>query len=535
MVCVIVITLAAGILGVLTSSIAATTVAGDRTKAEQCAADQVEQIRRLDYDAVGVVGGNPPGAVPATAACGNGFLATANVAISYKNDPTPTSYATAANYKKVTVTITRNRDGQALTSVVTFVAPSSRAPYGGINNAIINATVVDLGTNLAYQGATVYLANGPSANRNDTTDVAGAVSFAALTPNPTSGAQAYYDLTVTAAAGYQTLAADVPPGTATPPASASHIQLAPSQTSATSIRIFKPATIALVLLDAGGAPYTGGATIRVTSSFTGSTTTANVASGSSTGSITSLGGQPVIPGATYTVKGFTTSGLCATPSPSPVPSSGYPDNLTETFTLTFTPCPTGALAVNVKQLGVNANDADVTVSGGPNGISASGTTDANGNASFTVPEGSGYTVTATRVGLGNDTSATVTAGSTTNVAIVLPSPPLKTITITVRDRFLAAYKNKPVMVSVTGGPFGMPGAAPAYTTSPSPATTTNTSPATVTVSVPQVAGYTYTVKVSVSPCATGTFRTGTGTVSSAAGAVAVTVDLTGALACPYTP
>jgi len=91
------------------------------------------------------------------------------------------------------------------------------------------------------------------------------------------------------------------------------------------------------------------------------------------------------------------------------------------------------------------------------------------------------------------------------------------------------------MVSVTGGPFGTAGAAPAYTTSPSPANTTNTTPATVTVSVPQVTGYTYTVKVSVSPCVVGTFRTGTNTVSSAAGAVSVTVDLTGTLSCPYTP
>ena len=214
--CAILIVIAIGLVGVLTSSIAATTVATDRTKAEQCAGDQVEQIRRKEYDLVGIVGGNPPGTVAPTAPCGNGFLATATVAITYKNDPTPTSYATGANYKKVTVVVTRDRDGKVLASVVTYVSPESRAPYGGINNAIINATVIDLGTNLAYPGATVTVANGPSANRSDTTDVAGGVSFAALTPNPTSGAQAFYDLTVSGVPGYQTLAADVPPGTATP-------------------------------------------------------------------------------------------------------------------------------------------------------------------------------------------------------------------------------------------------------------------------------------------------------------------------------
>jgi type II secretory pathway pseudopilin PulG len=533
--CAIIVILSSAVAGVLTSSIAATAIASDRTKAEECASDQVEQIRRRPYDSVGTVGGNPSGTVPPTAACGSGFHATATVSISYKNDPTPTSYATGANYKKVTVTVQRDRDGKVLTTVVTFVAPSSRAPYGGINNAIINATVVDLGTNLAYEGAIVHLSNGPSTNRTDTTDVTGAVSFAALTPNPTSGPQSYYDLTVDGGSGYQTLAADLPPGSATPPSTASHIQLSPSQTSTTSIRIFKPATIVVQLRDAGGAPYTGGATMEIDSSFTGSTSTDAVAAGTSSRSITSLAGQPVIPGATYTIRGYTTDGLCATPSPSPVPSSGYPAILSQTFTLTFTPCPTGTLVVNVKQFGLNAAGAAVSVTGGPNGISTSGTADANGNVSFTLPEGAGYTVTATKIGQSASVSPAVTAGSTASASMTLPNGPMKTVTITVRDGTLAAYKNKPVMVSVTGGPLGSAGSAPALTTSPSPVTTTNVNPATVSVSVPQVAGYTYTVKVSVSPCITGTNRQGVSSLSSAAGATAVTVNLTGSLTCPYTP
>ncbi len=107
----------------------------------------------------------------------------------------------------MTVTVTRDRDDKQLALVVTYVAPSARAPYGGINNAIINATVFDLGTNLAYTGgATVGLSNGPSPDRSDTTDISGSVSFAALTPNPTSGPTSYYDLTVAAASGYKTLA-----------------------------------------------------------------------------------------------------------------------------------------------------------------------------------------------------------------------------------------------------------------------------------------------------------------------------------------
>ena len=140
----------------------------------------------------------------------------------------------------MTIRVLRDRDSHLILRSVTYVAPPSRAPYGGINNAIINVQVVDLGNSQPYVGATVNLANGPSSNRSDMTDSTGAVSFAALTPNPTSGSQSYYDLTVTAGAGYQTLAADVPSGSATPPATASHIQLNPSQTSSTSIRVFKP-------------------------------------------------------------------------------------------------------------------------------------------------------------------------------------------------------------------------------------------------------------------------------------------------------
>ena len=74
-VCVILIVVAVGLVGVLTSSIAATAVAAERTKAEQCAGDQVEQIRRKAYDSVGLVAGNPPGTVPPTAPCGNSSLA----------------------------------------------------------------------------------------------------------------------------------------------------------------------------------------------------------------------------------------------------------------------------------------------------------------------------------------------------------------------------------------------------------------------------------------------------------------------------
>ena len=450
---VILVTVATGIAGVLTSSISANTVSRERTNAEQCANDVVEQIRRKPYDQVGIILGNPPGTVPASSSCGTGLPATATVEIDAVPDPTPTSYEVNVNYKKVTVVVTRDRDGKELARVVTFVAPSSKAAYGGINNAIINATVVDLGTGLAYQGATVLVSNGPSANRSDTTDVAGAVSFAGLTPNPTSGAQSYYDLTVTAGVGYETLASDLPPGTATPPANAAHIQLAPSQTSTTTIQIFKPASINLTLVDASNNPYTGGAALSISSSFTGATTTDTVAAGASGKTITMLGGNKVIPGATYTIVGRTTTGLCATPAASPVPASGYPGNTTGSFTLQFTPCPAGDIAVNVKQLGVNTAGAAITVTGGPNNMTVSGgPTDASGNATVSVPAGSGYTVTATKAGQSANTTAAVAVGSTTNVALSLPNPPTGALDVNVTQLALAASG---ATVTVTGGPWSI--------------------------------------------------------------------------------
>ena len=407
----------------------------------------------MPYADVGLISGNPPGLVSSTDTCGSPASATVTVAISYVNDPTPTSYATAANYKKVVVTVTRDRDNREMSRVVTFVAPPSRAPYGGINNAIINAHIVDLGLSQPYVGASVTLSNGPSPSSTDITDSTGTVSFAALTPNPTSGAQSYYDLTV-AVPGYDTLPTDIPPGTATPPATSSHIQVAPSQTSDTSIQIFKPATINAVL-QSGGSPFTGGATLKVLSSFTGATTTISVPAGQSSKAITMLGSMKVIPGATYTIHGYTTGGLCADPSPSPVPASGYPGNTAQTFTLDFVSCPMGNLSVNVKQLGANAPCAPVTLSNGPNDITLTGTTDAVGNAVFNnVPSGSGYSIdVGPRFSQTVSGSTSVATGTTTNKALVLPNPPTTTVTVNVSAAGQLVGSGIPVTLS--GGGCGM--------------------------------------------------------------------------------
>ena len=178
------------------------------------------------------------------------------------------------------------------------------------------------------------------------------------------------------------------------------------------------------LRDSGGAAYTGGATLKVLSSFTGVTTTVSVPAGQSSKAITTLGGQPVIPGATYTLHGYTTSGMCADPDPSPVPDSGYPGNTSETFTLVFQSCPMGSLAVNAQQLGTNAPCTPVLLTDGPNDISVSATTNSAGNATFSnIPSGSGYTIAAgPRFGQSGTTTASVSTGSTTSKSVTLADP-----------------------------------------------------------------------------------------------------------------
>ena len=454
---VILLVLLTGVAGVLTSSIAAHTVARERTAAEQCASDTMELIRRLpDYkNDVGTNPGNPAGKVAPAPSCGNGHGMTAHVDIRLVDDPTPTSYS-GSNYKRVTVYVSRDRDSKELARMVTLLSPDGR-PTCPSCGATLSVNVIDLGNNQPMVGVNVNLSNGPSANRVDVTDSSGFVSFGALDPNPTSGAQAYYDLNVTGLpTGYQTIAADVPPGTPTPPTSAGHVQLAPSQQLPVAIGVYKPATINVVLQNGAGAPFTGGAKLKILSSFTNATTTVTVAAGVSSQSIISLAGQPIIPGATYTIHGYTTGALCADAS-SKVPASGYPGNTTETFTLAFTSCPMGGLAVNAQQLGTNAPCVPVTLADGPNDIALTGTTDSAGNVSFSnIPSGSGYTITTgspSRFGQAGSTTASVTTGATTAKTLTLADPPTTTVTVNVSAASQPVGSGVPVTLS--GGSCGI--------------------------------------------------------------------------------
>jgi type II secretory pathway pseudopilin PulG len=439
----------AAMVTLLTSATAATKLARHRTIAQQAALGQIEAIRAMDYNDVGVVSGNPAGCLgvttpttrcpnssypPATASISNGgLLATLSTQVSYVNDPGPLSYTSFANYKKIVVTVTRNSDSSQIAREVTYVAPPVRASQ---SNAVINARVVDFGNSTQVANVPVALATGPDAPRNDVTDASGTVLFAGLTPNPTSGSTAYYDLSVTPPTGYVTLYDTVSP------ASPAHVQLSPGQTWPTALYIYQPATIYIDLKNFDGTPYTGTGTNATVSYTRNSTPYSKVfAYSGSTLSVTSMteGTQTVqtIPGVSYKVSVLGGPFYYKDTTASPLNSGtanvpdAYPSVLTHTFTFTNAELATVTATVKKGPTGTTpCTSATVTVTGGPFSgapwnFSASATTNSSGVATIpNVPVGSGYTIKATKSGWSTATSTTTSVASGTTVAA--PNPLLIT-------------------------------------------------------------------------------------------------------------
>jgi type II secretory pathway pseudopilin PulG len=438
--------LAAAMAGLLTSAITANNLARQRTLADQAAMEQIESIRRLDYDDVGTILGNPPGTVAPTSSVNlTGLDATVTVQIRYVDDPTPTSYETSANYKRVMVSIRRDSDNRLLAREVTYVAPTSRTPFGGVNLAIVHPLVIDYGLNVPVEGVTVNLLTGPSAPRSDTTDDTGQVIFQKLDPNATATCPSdCYDLTAVLS-GYEQL--DAP----------TRLNVGPGQTGTPTIQIYRPGTINVVLQDTGGAPYTGTASVKLTSARNGATETFTVSGGSAT--ITAVNGESIVPSVQYTAEGFAPGGTpaCASPVTQYVPDN-YPTVLSTTFTLTMAACPSGDVDVTVNW-GGPAPGATVTLSGGPYSLPpVTGTTNSSGQVSFSnVPSGAGYTVEASMSGTdATPQTVSVTTGSTTNVTFSLPTA---TVIILVRNSSgtnqtngagTARIKLGPMSIDVTG-------------------------------------------------------------------------------------
>jgi Carboxypeptidase regulatory-like domain len=368
---------------VLSSSATSHGFTMDQTLGQEAADAQIEDVRALPYDSVGTTSGNPPGSVAptqsATAVGITGLAATVTTSIHFVGDGIPSGYNSTTNYKQVVVSVTRTSDGRNLATESTYIAPPTRAPYGGISQVALGVIATDIGDNQPVPGVPIALQTGPSAPRSDTTDTNGGVLFAGMTANPTSGSTMYYNVVPT-----------IPPGYLEMPGDVKQAHLGPGQITNLSIRLYQPATIYVNLTTGGSTAYTGNATVTVTPA-------------SGTPQTYSVGGDPggaysipnIIPNSTYTVTASNSAGLISKAVAQLVPND-YPDDLTSTFALDLA-APTGTLSVTALNGTTPIAGVGVKVTGGPSGVTLNGTTDANGVANFpSIPAGTAtYTVTGT--------------------------------------------------------------------------------------------------------------------------------------------
>jgi type II secretory pathway pseudopilin PulG len=405
----------APLAGVMLASIAEQKTSHERTLAAQAAQTEIEQIRSLPYDSIGVVNGNPSGTVQASVQSTQlgiqGLSATVNTTIAYMDDAPATSYRTRADYKRVVVTVVRNSDMKKLTQEATYIAPPGGGAVAGQNQGIVIAQVIDYALNLPVVNASVNVSGGPSPARTDLTDASGQAVFPSLLPTTTAPTD-HYDVT-TSTSGYTTLKDDLPPS------ATARTPLAGGQTFQTVIRVYKGCTINVSVANANGTAYTGTGTLTLSSSR-GSQSFAY--SGSAL-SVTSLAGEPVVPNLSYTARFLASNGSYSAPVTALVPNA-YPTDLTKSFLTTLNGVPLTMVALTVKVVnssGVVQPNSTVTVSGGPgSNILLTGTTDSTGNAVFSVPSNSspGYTISAKNGTL---------AGS--NAAVGITSATTKTVTI----------------------------------------------------------------------------------------------------------
>ena len=405
--------ISAPLVGILLASVAQQKASKERTLAAQTAQSAIESVRSLPYDSVGVANGNPSGTIAAAMTASQlgiqGLDATVKTQISYMDDAPVTSYRTRADYKKVVVTVVRNTDSRTIAQDVTYVAPPGAGAYAGQSQGIVLAQIIDYALNTPIVGATVTVSGGPSPARNDLTDASGSSVFPALLP--TNVTLNHYDVTPVAT-GYVTLRDDAPPATA------ARTALVAGQTFNTVIRMYKPATIFVVVKNPDGTAYAGTGSATVASSR--GTQTFSFSGGQLT--VTSIAGEAVVPNLQYTVRVLASTGTYSTATTALVPNA-YPTDLTKTFSSTLTGTPGAMPVLTVKVVnasGVVQPNAAVTVSGGPgSNILLTGTTDVNGLAAFGVPSNSspGYTTAATLGALTGTAAGAVTATTTRTVTV----------------------------------------------------------------------------------------------------------------------
>jgi hypothetical protein len=410
-------------------AVASSQIGGSRQdiEASKIAQQVLEDVRAMPYSAVGTVSGNPPGTIPATQTkTVNGISYSIATTVKYVDDPAQGQPHSFVDYKSVTVVVTPSTGTTDPVTESTLVAPPNYASMSGLSTAVV--TVVDAVTLQPIQGMTVGISGGPSAARSDITSANGTVVFAGLTPNPTSTGSPQYNYTVQVnQAGWST-----DPTTA-PSVTTSH--LSASQTWQVTIKVFKPTTIGVDLLDSvTGLPIANYSSVSVTAPSPQSITDSQAGTNPNY-TFTALQGQPIEPSqSAFTITA--TADCYATATLNQALPTGYPSNTSQTVTLSLAPQSGGKLTVTVLDDSTNnpIQGATVQISGGQSSISpVIRTSDVNGLATFCEPPSgtTNYTVAAGASGYGaGSLSVALTSGSTNAVTMKLVAGSTGTVRLT---------------------------------------------------------------------------------------------------------
>ena len=398
------------VAGGLAAGLTATSAALGRSKADATAdkvgSSEIEVVRRMSYDDVGTVGGNPVGTLVADRnVTRDGATFRVQDKVVYVDNPAPGGSQTRVDYKSVQVIVTPAAAGSKSVTQTTLVAPPTYASIAG--KSAITVSTTDKITGAAIAGSAITVTGGPSPTVTDVTDATGNAVIAGLTPNSSTG-QVY------------TVGISNPGYVVTNPASDLQQNLTAAETFPVAALLVKPVRLEVSLFQGVTAvPITEAATVTITSP-------AGVQSALTGTGVFGFDNQ--IPNAStdYTLSvattcaGFVSSSVRLNPT-------GYPATTTQTRSVNG--FSSGNIVVTVLR---NSNStaiagATVTITGGNAGLTgtqAVGTTDAAGKATVCVPPTSStvdYSVKASASGFIAKTVLTkpLAAGGTTNLTIKL--------------------------------------------------------------------------------------------------------------------
>lgn len=422
------------VAGGIVQGLAATSSSLGKSRAEttatKLASAALDRAHRMDYKDVGIVGGSPPGVIPAsTTQTVNDIQYTTATDVEYVDDPALGQPQTYVNYKRVTVTVTPATSGSRPMQETTLVAPPAIGAIAG--KSTIVASVIDALTDQPVAGApvTADLSTSPSQTRSTGSD--GKVVFAGLEPSAISATDPKYK--------YRLTVGLTDPWVTHPDSAPAQAQqhLAASQTWTTTLKVFKRATVNVNVRDAAtGQLVTERTQVQVTTPSPDPLSDTLIGA---TGLFTfnTIAGKPIQPsGSNFTVA--VQADCYANGSISrPVPT-GYPSNTTETFDFNLTKVPSGYLDVTLRSTAAGnpvIPAGQVQVSGGQANIAPRvRDTDSAGKVRFCLdPSGSvSYVVSAAKAGYGaGSILATLNANQTTPLTMYLaPTSGTGTIRLT---------------------------------------------------------------------------------------------------------